>query len=88
MEHLPEAGSLDALRDQLIDEQLKKRYLKDLLSLLQGLLLVAAEVVLLGPDLAVPRVAGLLEERLGKMGMKNPSRPDGPEGSQVPQAKM
>jgi hypothetical protein len=32
---IAEAGSFDALRDQLIEEQLKKRYIKDLLGLLQ-----------------------------------------------------
>jgi hypothetical protein len=35
-EQLSETGSFEALRDELIDEQLKKRYLKDLLGLLQA----------------------------------------------------
>lgn len=37
LENLREAGSLEAFRDHVIEEQLKKRYLKDLLGLLQGL---------------------------------------------------
>lgn len=36
LEVIAEAGSFESLRDQLIDEQLKKRYLKDLLGLLQA----------------------------------------------------
>jgi hypothetical protein len=35
LEAIGEAGSFDALRDQVIEEQLKKRYLRDLLVLLQ-----------------------------------------------------
>jgi hypothetical protein len=37
LESIGEAGSFEAFRDQLIEEQLKKRYVKDLLSLLQAL---------------------------------------------------
>lgn len=37
MEAIGEAGSFEAFRDQVIEEQLKKRYVKDLLGLLQGL---------------------------------------------------
>lgn len=40
--HLGEAGSFDAFRDRVIEDQLKKRYVKDLLALLhaQGVSLV------------------------------------------------
>jgi hypothetical protein len=37
LEGIGEAGSFEALRDQLIEEQLKKRYVKDLLGVLQAL---------------------------------------------------
>jgi hypothetical protein len=37
LEALGEAGTFGAFRDHMIEEQLKKRYLKDLLGLLQGL---------------------------------------------------
>lgn len=37
LEKLRKAGSFDAFRDQVIEEQLKKRYVKDLLGLLQKL---------------------------------------------------
>lgn len=35
LEEIGEAGSFEAFRDQVIEEQLKKRYVKDLLGLLQ-----------------------------------------------------
>lgn len=37
LETIGEAGSFDAFREQVIEEQLKKRYVKDLLCLLHGL---------------------------------------------------
>jgi hypothetical protein len=37
LEELGEAGSFEAFRDRLIEEQLKKRYVKDLLGLLQAI---------------------------------------------------
>jgi hypothetical protein len=37
LEVVGEAGNFDALRDQLIEDQLKKRYIKDLLGVLQAL---------------------------------------------------
>lgn len=37
LEGIGEAGSFEALRDQIIEDQLKKRYIKDLLGLLQSL---------------------------------------------------
>lgn len=37
LEGIGEAGSFEALRDHIIEDQLKKRYLKDLLGLLQSL---------------------------------------------------
>jgi hypothetical protein len=36
LETIGEAGSFDAFREQVIEEQLKKRYVKDLLCLLNG----------------------------------------------------
>ncbi len=37
LEGIGEAGSFEALQDQIIEDQLKKRYIKDLLGLLQTL---------------------------------------------------
>jgi hypothetical protein len=37
LETISEAGSFDALREQVIEEQLKKRYVKDIILLLQAL---------------------------------------------------
>ena len=37
LEEIGEAGSFEALRDQIIEDQLKKRYVKDLLGLLKTL---------------------------------------------------
>lgn len=37
LQEIGEAGSLSALRDQIIEDQLKRRYIKDLLFLLDGL---------------------------------------------------